>query len=156
MPSDAPRPDDLPHPADALAMAQSARRRIAERARTPWWYPPAYGTGVGGMVASLALPDRLILVGFGAAIALLLVAYGAWQRVSGLSVSGFRPGATRRIARRLGLAMAVAFAAAVVLRTRVPGGWGPIACGTVLAVVAARASAAWDRAWRAELRGAAE
>ncbi len=144
---------DMNHPDDALAQIRSARARIAERARTPWWYPPVYGTGVGGMVASLALPDHLVLGGLATALALLLGAYAAWRRTSGLSVTGFRPGATRRIAVTLGVAMVVAFAAAFALRDGATGGWAPIACGAVLGVVAARASAAWDRAWRAELQG---
>jgi hypothetical protein len=56
----------------------------------------------------------------------------------------------------MGVAMLLSALLAVLLRDRYADGRGPLACGVVLGIVAAFASAAWDRAWRAELRGEIE
>lgn len=140
--------------ADALETARHARARVAERAATPGWYPPVYGLGVGGMVASLALPGALAAWGLLLCIVLLLGAYRRWQRQSGLSVSGYRAGETRRIALRLAVLQVVAFTFAIWSRLAVTGAWStlvPLVGGAVVAILAARASLAWDRAWRTEL-----
>jgi hypothetical protein len=132
------------------------RARVAERAATPWWYPPAYGVGTGGLVASLALPDRHVLFGVAASLALLVGAYTVWRRRSGLAVSGLRPGRTRTIAVGMGSVSMLAAILAVYLRDRWPNGSGPLLCGGVLALAASYASISWDRAWRAELAGPLE
>ncbi|MCU0647825.1 MAG: hypothetical protein MUF00_07500 [Gemmatimonadaceae bacterium] len=137
--------------AGALDVARQARARIAARAATPWWYPPAYGVGVGGLVAGLALPDRWVPISAAACMLLLLGAYALWRRQSGLHVFGWRAGRTRTIAVGIGVATALAGALAIALRDRYPDGRGPLVCGVLLGLIAARASAAWDRAWRAEL-----
>ncbi len=137
---------------DALATVRGARAGIAARAATPWWYPPAYGLGVGGLVASLALPVRVAPFATVGCALYLLGVYAVWRRVSGLSVSGTRPGKTRRIAIGIGFATAVFCALAMLFRDAYPDGRVAIFCGVVMAIIAARGSAAWDRAWRAELR----
>jgi hypothetical protein len=138
--------------AAALASVQLARASIAARAGTPWWYPPSYGAGVGGLVATLALPASRQPLGMMASIAWLLLVYWVWSRQSGMRVYGFRGGRTRTIAVGLGVAIVSAVLMAVALRERYPDGRAAMVGGVVLAVIAARASVAWDRAWRAELR----
>lgn len=138
-------------PEDALALARDARARLAERAGSPPWYAPGYGLSCGGLVASLALPGWYGV--FGAACSLLLATalYLVWSRRSGLSVNGYRRGRTLPVTAGLLVAFGIAFAVAFAWRD-VPGhGWVPVAAGTVLAVVAAFASRAWDRAWRADM-----
>jgi hypothetical protein len=138
---------------DALDEVRAARARIAARAVTPWWYPPAYGLGMGGLVASLALPMRVVPFATLACTLYLLGVYALWQRVSGLSVRGDRPGKTRHIA--IGIACTAGFCVvlALMFRDAYPDGRVAIIGGVVTALVAARGSIAWDRAWRAELRG---
>ncbi len=136
---------------DALSLARGARERLAARAVAPWWYAPAYGLGCGGVVASLALPNHLAPIAALGCLLMLLGLYAIWRRRSGLSVSGYRAGATRRIAIGIGGAFLAAYSLALLLRDRYPDGRGPIICGLVLAFIAARGSAAWDRAWRKEI-----
>jgi hypothetical protein len=91
------------------------------------------------------------MVGVGAMSVALL--YAKWQRQSGLSVHGLRKGRTRTIAILLGVALVALMLGGLALRMRLGLGWGPIACGALTVPIAAFASAAWDRAWRAELAG---
>ncbi len=144
---------DTPTAGDAADVIAHTRARMVARAATPWWYPVTYGAGVGGMVASLALPVRLVPIGLAACVALLLGGYAVWQRQTGLRVNGWRPGATRAIAVRLAVTMALCLASAGLWRSRGGGALLPVILGLVLAVIAGAASAAWDRAWRAEMRG---
>lgn len=137
-------------PNDALAIARDARHRLAARATTPWWYPPLYGLGCGAIVASYALPVPLIAVGVLASLALLLATYVTWQRRSGLSVNGYRRGRTW-----ITIPLVIVFIAVALLATwlrfeqRIV--WAPIVLGGLLAVIAGGASAAWDKAWRADI-----
>lgn len=137
---------------EALSIVRGARASIAVRAATPWWYPPAYGLGMGGLVASLALPNSVAPFATMGCALYLLVVYAVWRRVSGLGVIGTRPGRTRRIAIGIGLATAAFSALAILLRAAYPDGRVAIFGGVAVALIAARASVAWDRAWRAELQ----
>jgi hypothetical protein len=137
--------------ADALALTAAARQRMADRAKTPWWYPPVYGIGCGGMIASLALPISWIWAGVIVCSAIISCSYVAWMNMSGLSVSGYRPGRTRRITALLVVGFLAFAAAALVLRYRAGLVWAPVVCGLVFAPIAALASAAWDRAWRTDI-----
>ena len=142
--------DDAPMtPDDALALAHATRSRLAQRAGTPSWYAPGYGLGCGAMIASFALPEGWMLLGFVASLLWVLGLYSLWQRQSGLSVNGYRAGATLPVTIGLLIAFVVAVGAAVWSRAISP--WGPVAVGAVLAIVAALASAAWDRIWRREM-----
>ncbi|WP_314035085.1 hypothetical protein [Dietzia sp. CH92] len=75
-------------PVAALADVDSARRSVADRLITPWWYHPALGTILAAimLVAALDLHDAVRLtvslagaVGIGALV-------GAYQRLTGLWV----------------------------------------------------------------------
>lgn len=136
---------------EALAMAARTRAGLAARAGTPAWYAPGYGLGCGAMVASLALPGWWAAAGILAAVLWVLALYAIWQRQSGLSVSGYRNGSTRKITGALALGYGVAFGVATSFRGGDAPVLGPILCGVVLALFATWASAAWDRAWRRDM-----
>ena len=145
-------------PRAALALAERSRERMAERAAAaPGWYTPLYGLGCGGMVAggSLLAGDGLprTLGSLLVAVSLLGIAflYRHWQKTTGLSVNGYRAGATRRIALCLAAALVGLMLAGMLLNERGLA-WAPVACGAAAALIAAFASAAWDRAWQRELR----
>ncbi len=145
------RADAVRDASDALSLARGARERLAARAVAPWWYAPAYGLGCGGVVASLALPNHLAPIAALVCLLMLVGLYAIWRRRSGLGVSGYRAGTTRRIALGIAAAFLASYALALLLRDRYPDGRGPIICGVVLALIASRGSTAWDRAWRKEI-----
>ncbi len=139
-------------PRAALDLAARTRDRMAERAATPVWYAPLYGLGCGLIVAGGGLPQPwgmlLVVVGI-LSVALL---YLRWTQLSGLSVNGYRAGATRVIAVGLAVAMVALMLAGLALRERLGLVWAPVFCGLVGALVAAFASAAWDKAWQEQIR----
>ena len=138
-------------PREALATASGARQRLAARAASPWWYAPLYGLGVGGMVASFALRGPLIGVGIVASTALVVTIYTVWKAKTGLSVSGYRRGRT--------LPLTLAFVAVLLGLMLIAVRFGQergqpevaLACGVIAGLIAAWASHAWDRIWRAEM-----
>lgn len=140
-------------PRDALALARNARERVAERAVTPAWYALLYGLFCGISVAGFGArqPGGFIVAGLALVAGGLL--YRRWTQLSGLIVSGFRGGATRVIAIALTFTLVALALAGLALRERAGIIWAPIACGALGAVIAAFASARWDRAWREEIRG---
>lgn len=138
-------------PADAIAIREAARRNMVSRAKTPWWYAPLYGLGCGGMIASIALPLAFIPLGVVACSMLILSGYMAWSHASGLSVNGYRRGRTLPVTIMLIIAFVLFGGAAAALRFAAGLGWAPLACGIAFAPVAGLASAAWDRAWRADI-----
>ena len=139
-------------PRDALAMAERTRESMAQRAATPAWYAPLYGCGCGLIVAGGGLPQPWggLLVAIGIVSVALL--YMRWTQSSGLSVNGYRAGTTRVIAVGLAIAMVALMLAGLVLRARLGLVWAPVLCGVLGALVAAFASAAWDKAWQAQIR----
>lgn len=142
--------DDAPMtPDDALALAHATRSSLAARAGTPRWYAPGYGLGCGAMIASFALPGSWMILGTAASTLWVLGLYALWRRQSGLSVSGYRAGATLPVTIGLLIAFVIAVGAAVWSRAISP--WGPVGVGAVLGVIAALASAQWDRVWRREM-----
>ena len=139
-------------PRAALAMAERTRERMAQRAATPAYYPPLYGAGCGLIVAGGGSPQPWcgLLVAIGIISVALL--YRRWTQSSGLSVNGYRAGATRVIALSLAIALVALMLAGLALRARMGLVWAPIVCGLVGALIAAFASAAWDKAWQAQIR----
>lgn len=137
--------------ADALRSMHAAQVRLAGRARWSAWRHAAFGVIMGGLIASYALPGPWAVVGV--ALCLLgtaLIVRRDRQR-DGFFVSGYRAGATRRLTIVLLVVTFAALAAAVVLRDRYGIAWAPVALGAVVALVAARASLAWERLYREEL-----
>jgi hypothetical protein len=139
-------------PRSALALAERTRERMAARAATPAWYAPLYGLGCGLIIAGGGLPQPwgILLVTVGIVSVALL--YMRWTQSSGLSVNGYRAGATRVIAVGLAIAMVALMLAGLALRAQMGLVWAPVLCGAVGALVAAFASAAWDKAWQAQIR----
>ena len=139
-------------PRAALDLAERTRERMAARAATPAWYAPFYGIGCGLIVAGGGLPQPwgMLVVGIGILSVALL--YTRWTRGSGLSVNGYRAGTTRVIAIGLAVALVALLLAGLVLRERMGLVWAPVLCGLLAALVAAFASAAWDKAWQAQIR----
>lgn len=138
--------DDL-GPDEALALTQATRARMVVRAASPPWYAPLYGLCCGGLIASLALPDWYAVAGAVASLLSAVLLYVVWSRRSGLSVNGYRRGRTRGATAALLFAYLVACSVALTWR----GTCVPLAAGAALAIVAAFASRAWDRAWRADI-----
>jgi hypothetical protein len=139
-------------PRAALALAERTREKMAARAGTPTWYAPLYGLGCGLLVAGGGLPQPWGLLLIAAGILGVALLYMRWTHSSGLSVNGYRAGATRVIAIGLSIALAALMLAGLALRETMGLVWAPILCGIVAAFVAAFASAAWDRAWREDIR----
>ena len=139
-------------PRAALALAERTRENMAQRAATPAWYAPLYGLGCGLIVAGGGLPQPwgMLLVAGGILFVALL--YLRWTQSSGLSVNGYRAGATRVIAVGLAVAMVALTLAGLALREKLGLVWAPIFCGVLGALIAALASAAWDKAWQAQIR----
>jgi len=139
-------------PRAALALAERTRDRMLERAATPPWYAPLYGLCCGLIVAGGGSPQPwgMLLVATGILSVALL--YWRWTTRSGLSVNGYRAGATRVIAVGLAVALVSLLMAGLVLRERLGLVWAPFLCGAAGALIAAFASAAWDKAWRAQIR----
>lgn len=139
-------------PRAALALAERTRERMLERAVTPLWYAPVYGLCCGLIVAGGGSPQPwgMLLVTIGILSVVLL--YWRWTQSSGLSVNGYRAGTTRVIAIGLAVALVGLLFAGLALRETMGLAWAPFVCGAVAAVIAVFASAAWDKAWRAQIR----
>jgi 4-hydroxybenzoate polyprenyltransferase len=139
-------------PREALALADRTRQRMLERAATPGWYAPLYGVGCGLIVAGGAAPQPWGMLLLVAGLVGVVLLYQRWTQSSGLSVNGYRAGATRVIAIGLAVALIVLMIAGLVVRETLGLIWAPFACGAAGALIAAFASAAWDRAWRAQIQ----
>jgi len=139
-------------PREALALAERTRGRMLERAATPPWYAPLYGLGCGLMVAGGGLPQPLGLTLVALGLIGVALLYTRWTDRSGLSVNGYRAGTTRVIAIGLVIALVALLLGGLMLRERLGLAWAPLLCGAAGAVLAAFASTAWDKAWRAQIR----
>lgn len=139
-------------PRAALALAERTRERMVARAATPAWYAPLYGLGCGLIVAGGGLPQPWGMLVLATGILGVALLYLRWTQSSGLSVNGYRAGATRVIAVGLAFALVALLLAGLVLRERMGLIWAPVFCGVLGAFVAAFASAAWDKAWQAQIR----
>jgi hypothetical protein len=141
-------------PAEALALAHGARERMAARAYTPAWYAPIYGMLCGVLVAGAGIVPPFGILLMVASIIGLGILYRTWSNRAGLSVNGYRPGRTRIIAIGLAVALCLLMLGGLVLNLHWGVRWAPLACGAVAAIAAYIASAAWDRAWKAQLEQA--
>lgn len=146
-------PLDAPTAAAELAALQGDRAALADRVVQPWWYDVLLGVLVFVFLGSYATHDWRAI-----AAAWVLCGLGCWglvtvyKRLTGMWISGFRPGPTRR-------ALSVWFAACVawVVAALVDAAFGlPLllvavsaGCGLALAFV----SRWWTRIYVAELRG---
>jgi hypothetical protein len=134
-------------PEAALAAIAGQRREAAERLVTPWWYHPALGLLVGAMVAAQGAPTAIrlgVLALFFVGLAALVRAY---QRLTGLWVSGYRRGPAGRVT----IGLAVVYLASVLVAI-VVGGWWAIGAGAVVLAATVVLGRAFDEALRRELR----
>jgi hypothetical protein len=98
------RPDDLSRdPRAALDAVHQAEAAAADRLVTPWWYHPSLGALSAVLVLAYGSDRRwalpLGIVVFFAGAALLVSSY---RRLTGMWISGTRPGGARRYAYALG------------------------------------------------------
>lgn len=144
---------DPDSPAEALRAVQGAREELARRVVAPWWYHPAFGLVVGGMLAVQAAPGAVripVVLALAVCVGVLAAVY---QRLTGVKVNGYRAGRTRRPTL-----ITLAVAAVVYLTTLwfatvrgVPAAF--VVGGIVLAVVFTVFGRRWDAAYREELLG---
>jgi 4-hydroxybenzoate polyprenyltransferase len=139
-------------PREALALADRTRQRMLERAATPGWYAPLYGVGCGLIVAGGAAPQPWGMLLLVAGLLGVVLLYQRWTQSTGLSVNGYRAGTTRVIAIGLAAVLVALMIAGLILRETMGLAWAPFLCGALGAVVAALGSAAWDKAWRHQIR----
>jgi hypothetical protein len=137
----------------ALHLVTASRAEVADRLITPWWYHPALGLLVAGVVAAPAARSLVVLYG-----APLLCALGCavlatvYSRMTGVWINGFNAGRASRWAVALG----VVNAGAIVLGGAVTMAfdWWPVPL--VLAVLVVPVTVVlgrqFDAAIRAELR----
>ncbi len=142
-------------PAEALAVIQEARERIAASNPSPYWYAPLYGllSGVIVIGGGLAQPYGVLVVAIG--LAGLVILYRTWVEKAGISLNGYRPGRTRVIAIAVAVLLAGLMVAGLVLRAEYDMAWAPFAAGAIAVPIATLGSALWDRAWRAQITGGA-
>src|SRR3954466_15201499 len=137
-----------------LAALRTDRAQLAARVVPPWWYDPCLGLVVFVLVAAISLRYAgwvyfaALAVGVGGLWALV----AAYKRITGLWVSGLRPGRTRRV---VGVWVPVYLAVVVagLIADREFGvRWAMVAAGAVVGVALTFLGRWWTRIYVAELR----
>jgi hypothetical protein len=137
-----------------LAALDADRAALAERVVQPWWYDALLGLLVAGFISSYS--TRNVWVILGALVVLLAGVRGpmaVYRRVTGVWVSGLRPGATQRAITVWYVVYAVVVAAAAVVEYGLEIRGALVVAGIVLGVSIAGISQWWMRIYVAELRG---
>jgi hypothetical protein len=137
-----------------LAALDADRAALAERVVQPWWYDALLGLLVAGFIASYSTRNAWVVLGAFLVLALGLRGLMAvYRRITGMWVSGLRPGPTQRAIRVWFVVYAVVVAAAAVVEygLGIPGAM--VVAGIVLGVAIAVISQWWARLYVAELRG---
>lgn len=134
-----------------LAGLDLSNAELARRAVAPWWYHPALGVLIGGLLAVQAAPlvyRALYFAVYGLGLVLLVHVY---RKRTGLWVSGYRAGRTRLVAlAAVVVSLAVAGASAFVALTRdLPAAF--VVGGVVVAVVVTAMGPLWEIAFRRDL-----
>ncbi|THV37066.1 hypothetical protein [Glycomyces buryatensis] len=139
----------------ALDSVQQSRSDIADRLYTPWWYHPALGVLVGGLVAAVTggVHFSVLLVVYTAGLVGLVYTY---RRVAGVWINGYEAGPkSRRSLFRFVVVLLVigivgaAFSIGMELR------WFTPITGLVIAVYTTVWGRQFDKVLRADLREAA-
>ena len=137
-----------------LAALDADRARLAERVVQPWWYDALLGLLVAGFISSYSSHDVWVIAG---ALVVLLVGLrglmAVYRRITGMWVSGLRPGATQRAVRVWYVGYAVVVAAGAVLEFGLGIRGAMVVAGLVLGIGIAAISQWWARIYVAELRG---
>ena len=138
--------DEQIDPAEALALAQQTRRRVAERGQA-WWYHVAYGVALAIMTTGLASPSPGVASAVG--LAIIFGSMAVQRRRSG--IGHIRHGRrTRALAIAAGALLAAGWVTVLLAYERFGVAWAPLVGGPLLGLAAALASWMIDRAWRAE------
>ena len=139
--------------AAALGLVSSSRAQLADRLVTPWWYHPTFGllaaTAVSGYGSGSNLLGALGVLVFTVGAVVLVSTY---KRITGVWVSGHRPGPAKRYAVAAGLVLGIGMLASVGARA-LTGGLLPsvllaVAVAALLVVLGRR----YDDVLRADLR----
>ena len=137
-----------------LAALDANRAELAERVMQPWWYDALLGLLVAGFVSSYSTRNPWIIMG-----ALLVLLAGlrglmaVYRRLTGMWVSGLRPGATQRAVRVWFVGYGVVLAAAAVFEYGLEIRGAMVVGGIFLGLGIAAISQWWARIYVAELRG---
>jgi hypothetical protein len=137
-----------------LAALDADRAALADRVVQPWWYDALLGLLVAGFISSYSTRDVWVILGAFLVLALGLRGLMAvYRRITGLWVSGLRPGPTQRAIRVWFVVYAVVVAAAAVVEYGLEIRGAMVVAGIVLGVAIAVISQWWARIYVAELRG---
>jgi hypothetical protein len=137
-----------------LAALDADRAALAERVVQPWWYDALLGLLVAGFIASYSSRNAWVVLGAFLVLALGLRGLMAvYRRITGMWVSGLRPGPTQRATRVWFVVYAVVVAAAAVFEYGLEIRGAMVVAGIVLGVAIAVISQWWARIYVAELRG---
>jgi|SRR3954451_21178831 hypothetical protein len=141
--------------AGQLDELRADRERLADRVVPPWWYDPALGVVVFLLVSALSLRDAgwWYFATLAVGIAGLGALVRAYRRITGIWVSGFRKGATRRAIHVWLVAYAVVVGAAAVAEFVLGLRGAMVVAGAVLGVTLTFLGRWWTRLYVAELRG---
>ena len=137
-----------------LAALDAERAALADRVVQPWWYDALLGLLVAGFISSYSTRNAWVILG---AVLVLLVGLrglmAAYRRISGVWVSGLRPGATQRAVTVWFVVYAVVVAAAAVFEYGLEIRGAMVVAGIVLGVAIAAISQWRTRIYVADLRG---
>ncbi len=153
MESDGTRMDGTAAAAE-LAALDAGRAALAERVVQPWWYDVLLGLLVAGFISSYSTRNAWVVLG--AMVVLLLGLRGlmaAYRRITGVWVSGLRPGPTQRPIRAWFVVYGVVLSAAAACEFLLDIRGAMVVGGIVLGVAVAVISQWWTRIYVAELRG---
>jgi hypothetical protein len=140
--------------AEELAVLRAQRAALADRVVQPWWYDALLGLLVAGFVSSYSSRNVWVIMG-----AFLLFALGIrglmaiYRRLTGMWVSGLRPGPTQRAIKAWYVIYGVVLAAAATAEFLLDVRGAMVAGGIVLGIAIAVVSQWWTRIYVAELRG---
>ena len=137
-----------------LAALDADRAALAERVVQPWWYDALLGLLVAGFISSYSTRNVWVILAAFLVLALGLRGLMAvYRRITGMWVSGLRPGPTQRAIRVWFVVYAVVVAAAAVFEYGLEIRGAMVVAGIVLGVAIAVISQWWARINVAELRG---
>jgi hypothetical protein len=153
MESDEPRLDSSTAAAQ-LAALHSDRAQLAERVVPPWWYDPCLGLVVFVLVSAISLRNAgwVYFAALGVGLLGLWALVTAYKRITGLWVSGFRRGRTRRVVRVWVSGYLAVAVAGLVADQEFGVRWAMIAAGAVLGVALTFLGRWWTRIYVTELR----
>ncbi len=138
-----------------LAELQATRAALGAKAATPWWYHPALGLLCGGLWAALSAHSPWVILAADAVFAIgLACLVHAYRRITGVWVSGLRPGKTRRAVAGWLVVLCAVLPLTLWLEYGRDLRGAAAAGGLVLAIAMTAIGAWWDRLLRAELNGA--